>query len=238
MVDAELLEPPEDLDGLGRRLQRPATCCRARCVEPHERRQRQGDDGQARPPDRVARGTEGFQAPRQSLRGGDRRQPPVAQLGGPADRAPAVPTHVDRRWLLHRLDQGPERSEREELALEGDLLLAEELPDHAQVLVVHAPPRREVDPERLRLGGHVARTGAQDHAPAGEHVEGAQHLGLHEGVPVRHDHDVARQLHPRRERGEVAPRDVGLEPPVVAGVVLLHRGRARRARRTRAGPCP
>ena len=118
------------------------------------------------------------------------RIPGIAQLGGAAQRRPALAADPDRRMrLLHRLGVDQDVVEADVLARELRVRLGPELDEGLDVFVGDLAALREIGRlDRLELLLHPAGADAQHQAAARQHVDGRQHLGGQYRGAMRHHH--------------------------------------------------
>ena len=106
-----------------------------------------------------------------------------------------------------------------------DLVVGPDAAHHVDRLVGELVALVEVDAQRRELGLEVAGRDAEDHAPAGEHVEAQHRLRGEERVAVREHEDVRLHAQPCRGRGRERQRDERIERVVAAAREPLDVGR-------------
>ncbi len=111
----------------------------------------------------------------------------------------------ERHLLLQRQQLQCRILQREPVALRGDPLAVEKPPDDADRLVLAVTLHHRVDPERVRVRGERAGTGAEDRPAAGHPVELHHTLRDVEGVVIGQRDDPSGELdalRPLTRRGE------------------------------------
>ena len=118
----------------------------------------------------------------------------------PAQGGIAPPAHPDGRvGRLEGLGSEPYDTEGEVPASEAGGVLGPQGQHHPQVLVGAAAPLLRGHPQGLKLVGCAASAYAEDDPSPGQGVQGCNHLGHDQGIPIRHHHDGGPQLEPGGE---------------------------------------
>ncbi len=142
--------------------------------------------------------------------------------GDPQDAWAAATDEQRGVRSLHRLGQPVERTDAVVLAVEVERRLAEEPGDDGQRFLEPVDPhpgRVQRDPGGFVVGGHPARTQAENEAALGDDVEHGGHAVDEHRVPVVVPEHAGLQPQRRGARGRRGERDHRLEGVAVGEVV-------------------